>query len=42
MEHRTDPETGKAQHLTSIMICHLRGGKFAEDWQVVSPWEDDA
>ena len=41
MEHRTDPETGKAQHCTSIMIDHLKGGKFADDWQVVSPWEDD-
>jgi len=41
MEHRTDPETGKAQHLTSIMICHLKGGKFAEDWQLIGPWEDE-
>jgi ketosteroid isomerase-like protein len=39
---RTDPATAKAQHLTTIMISHLRGGKSCEDWQLVGPWEDDA
>jgi predicted ester cyclase len=40
--HRTDPDTGKAQHRTSLMINHLEDGKFAEDWQLASAWEDDA
>jgi len=39
--HRTDPATGKAQRLTTIMINHIVGGKFAEDWQLVGLWEDD-
>lgn len=39
--HRTDPETGKAQRMTELMIHHLRDGKFAEDWDVVSPWLDE-
>jgi len=42
MERRTDPATGKAQHHTLIMINHLRDGKFAEDWQLISRWEDEA
>ena len=39
---RTDPDTGKVQHRTSIMLNYLEGGKFAEDWQLASPWEDEA
>ncbi len=41
LSHRSDPETGKAQRMTGLLISHLRGGKFAEDWEVVSPWEDE-
>jgi predicted ester cyclase len=41
MIHRTDPATGKAQRCSSIMLNHLRGRQFAEDWQLVSPWEDE-
>jgi hypothetical protein len=40
--HRTDPATGKLQRLLGIRISHLRGGKFAEDWQLIGPWEDEA
>ena len=39
--HRTDPATGKAQHNTILMISHLQDGKFAEDWQLFSQWEDN-
>ena len=41
VERRTDPATGKTQHHTVIMINHLKVGKFAEDWQLVGPWEDE-
>ena len=39
---RTDPVTGKAQRATVVMISHLKGGKFAEDWEMAGPWEDEA
>jgi predicted ester cyclase len=42
MAHRTNPATGRMQRLTSILITHLEGGKLAEDWQLASPWEDEA
>ncbi len=38
---RTDPVTGKAQRVMGIMISHLKGGKFSEDWELVGPWEDE-
>jgi len=38
---RTDPDTGKAQHAMDIMINHMEDGKFAKEWQVLAPWEDD-
>jgi ketosteroid isomerase-like protein len=38
---RTDPATGKKQRLTGIMINRFVSGKFAEDWQLVGPWEDE-
>jgi ketosteroid isomerase-like protein len=41
-EYRTDPETGQAQRLTSLMIHHTKDGRFAEDWQLISAWEDEA
>jgi len=40
--HRTDPTTGKPQRLLGIRISHMKGGKFAEDWQLIGPWEDEA
>ena len=39
---RTDPATGKTQRVTAIMISHLKGGKFSEDWELAGPWEDEA
>jgi ketosteroid isomerase-like protein len=39
---RTDPETGKSQQRTSIMINHLEGDKFVTGWQLASEWEDEA
>ena len=39
--HRNDPETGKPQRMTELMFHHLKDGKFAEDWDVVSPWIDE-
>jgi ketosteroid isomerase-like protein len=39
---RTDPATGKAQRLMSIMINRLKGGKFGEDWELAGSWEDEA
>ena len=39
---RTDPETGKAQQRTSIMINHLEDDKFVTGWQLASEWEDEA
>ena len=39
---RTDPVTGKAQRSTVVLISHLQSGKFAEDWEVAGPWEDEA
>ena len=39
--HRLDPETGKAQRMTELMFHHIKDGKFAEDWDVVSPWIDE-
>jgi predicted ester cyclase len=39
--HRSDPETGKSQRMTELMFHHLKDGKFAEDWDVVSPWIDE-
>ena len=39
---RINPDTGKAQHRTSMMINRLEEAKFAEDWQLASEWEDEA
>lgn len=39
---RTDPATGKRQRAMVVYICHLEGGKYAEDWEVAGPWEDEA
>jgi predicted ester cyclase len=39
---RTDPATGKAQRITIIRISHFKDGKICEDWQLISPWEDEA
>lgn len=39
---RTDPATGKAQRITIIRISHFKEGKICEDWQLISPWEDEA
>lgn len=38
---RTDPDTGKSQHAMDIMISYMEDGKFAKEWQVLAPWEDD-
>ena len=38
---RRDPATGKAQRMTGLMISHFRDDRFAEDWEVGSPWEDE-
>ena len=38
---RTDPETGKVQQRTSIMINHLEDDKFVMGWQLASEWEDE-
>ena len=37
----TDPATGKTRRATVILISHLQGGKFAEDWEVAGEWEDE-
>jgi len=39
---RTDPATGKTQRATVLMVRRLKDGKFAEDWQVAGPWQNDA
>jgi predicted ester cyclase len=39
---RTDPATGKPQRLTGIVISRFVGDKIAEEWELISPWEDDA
>lgn len=39
---RTDSATGKTQRITILRISHLKGDKIAEEWQLISPWEDDA
>jgi len=39
---RTDPATGKMQLITGLLISHLKGGKFVEDWELVGEWEDEA
>jgi predicted ester cyclase len=38
---RTDPASGKLQHGTELAIARFVGDKFAEDWELISPWEDD-
>jgi hypothetical protein len=40
--HRTDPATGKAQHGMNLLISRFAGDQFVEDWELISPWEDEA
>jgi len=39
---RTDPSTGKAQHGFFLTFIRLAGDQFAEEWELISPWEDKA
>jgi predicted ester cyclase len=40
--HRKDPVTGKSQHGTNLVLSRFVGDKAAEDWELISPWEDEA
>ena len=39
--HRKDPVSGKLQHGIDIVLSRFVGDKAAEDWELISPWEDD-
>ena len=39
--HRMDPGTGKPQRLMDILIVRYAGGKDAEEWELIGPWEDE-
>jgi len=39
---RTDPATGKTQRAMVLLLRRLEAGKFAEDWEVAGPWQDEA
>ena len=38
---RTDPVSGKPQHGTELAIERYVGDQIAEEWELISPWEDD-
>ena len=38
---RTDPDTGKPQRCSDLVISRMIGDKTAEDWELLGPWEDD-
>jgi len=38
---RTDPDSGKSQHGWNLVISRFVGDKVAEDWELISPWEDE-
>jgi predicted SnoaL-like aldol condensation-catalyzing enzyme len=38
---RTDPATGKPQRCWELVISRMVGDKVAEDWDLLSPWEED-
>ena len=38
---RMDPATGKSQRLTGMVISRFVGDQIAEEWELLSPWEDD-
>ena len=38
---RTDPDTGKPQRCSDLVISRMVGDKAAEDWELLGPWEDD-
>jgi len=38
---RSDPASGKPQHGTILDIGRFVGDKLAEEWELVSQWEDD-
>jgi ketosteroid isomerase-like protein len=38
---RMDPVSGKPQHGTELAIERYVGDQIAEEWELISPWEDD-
>jgi len=40
--HRNDPVTGKPQHGMNLVFSRFVDNKAAEDWELISSWEDDA
>ena len=40
--HRKDPTNGKPQHETLLQLSRFVGDKYAEDWELIGQWEDDA
>jgi predicted ester cyclase len=39
--HTTDPDTGAGQHTVCLMLLHIEGDRFTEEWILSGPWEDD-
>jgi predicted ester cyclase len=38
---RTDPTSGKPQHGWNLVVSRFASDKVAEDWELISPWEDE-